>query len=74
MTQFDDARELIIYSEAKLQVICTLHEECLEEQTIKPILLIEIKNFMENLRSALDYCAFALFDKYGHSKKATLRI
>ncbi len=35
-------------------------------------LLIEIKNFMENLRSALDYSAHGLFDKYGDKKKSKI--
>lgn len=74
MSQFDDARELVTHSEAKLQIICDLHQQCLTEQMIKPGLLIEIKNFMENLRSALDYCASMLFNKYGHSKKASPKI
>jgi hypothetical protein len=74
MSQFDDARELVAHSETKLQTICNLHQKCLEEQAIKPVLFRAIKNFMENLRSALDYCAATLFDKYGHSKKANPKI
>jgi hypothetical protein len=74
MTKFDDALELVKHSEENLEVILSLHQQCLEEQIIKPLFPIKIKNFMENLRSALDYCASALFAKYGYSKKAYPKI
>ena len=74
MSRFDDARELVTHSEEMLTTIGNLHQQSLEEQLARPTLLIEVKNFMENLRSALDYCAFALFEKYGHSTKATPKI
>jgi len=74
MSQFDDARELISHSRAKLETIRTLHNKCVKEQRIDPLLLIEIKNFMENIRSALDYCASALFTKYGHRNKGNPKI
>lgn len=70
MLQFGDAKELVSHSGAKLEKIRVLHQKCLNEQVVEPALLIEIKNLMENLRSALDYCASALFEKYGRSKKA----
>jgi hypothetical protein len=74
MPKFDDALELVKHSEENLKIIISLHQQCLEEQAIKPLFLIEIKNFMENVRSALDYCASALFAKYGYSKKAYPKI
>jgi hypothetical protein len=74
VSQFDDAKSLVAHSEARLAAIRTLHDECLRDREIKPALLIEIKNFMENLRSALDYCAAALFAKYGHTTQKHPRI
>jgi hypothetical protein len=74
MSRFDHARELVTHSEEQLDAIRNLHQKCLDEQVVTPTFLIEIKNFMENLRSALDYCAVALFDKYGHSTKAAPKV
>jgi len=50
------------------------YRESLAEKAIKPALAVEIKNLMENLRSALDYAAIGLFAKYGKSKSASPRI
>jgi len=50
------------------------YRESLAEKSIKPALAVEIKNLMENLRSALDYAATGLFAKYGKSKSASPRI
>jgi hypothetical protein len=74
MSQFHDAKELISHSRAKLETIRRLHDKCVKEQTIDPLLLIDIKNFMENIRSALDYCACALFTKYGHCNRRNPKI
>ena len=51
-----------------------IYRESLAEKTVKPGLAVEIKNLMENLRSALDYAAAGLFAKYGKSEKANPRI
>ncbi len=74
MAQFDDARTLLAHSQAKAKTLRTLHKQCLAAKSVKPQFLIEVKNFMENLRSALDYCARGLFAKYGHSNKANPQI
>ena len=74
MSQFDDARTLVAHSQAKAETLRTLHKQCLAEKSVKPEFLIEVKNFMENLRSALDYCARGLLAKYGHSKKTNPKI
>ena len=73
MSKFDDAKRLLSYCEGNFEEICNQHQECLLEQEIKPFFLIIIKNYMENLRSALDYCASKLFAKYGYCKKKTLK-
>lgn len=74
MGHFDDARELIKYARDQLPEIQSAYDTSLSDQEIKPQLLIEIKNFMENLRSALDFTAHGLFDKYGSSTSKSPRI
>lgn len=69
MDYFQNAIELINHSKGSLEKIKKVYEESINDKTIKPILLIEIKNFMENLRSALDYSAHGIFDKYGDNTK-----
>ena len=61
----EDALELINESKETLAEIKSAYEDSLHDQEVKPKLLIKIKNFMENLRSALDFIAHDLFDKYG---------
>ncbi|MCP2028096.1 hypothetical protein L1276_003264 [Flavobacterium sp. HSC-32F16] len=65
MAYKEDAIALITESKEIFVEIKKAYEESLHEHEIKPKLLIKIKNFMENLRSALDFTAHHLFDKYG---------
>jgi hypothetical protein len=74
MDGFVQAKELVLHAGQQLERIRLLNNDCLAAKEIKTSFLIEIKNFMENLRSALDYAAHALFDKYGTSTKAKPRI
>jgi hypothetical protein len=74
MAHFDDAKELVHHATDTLHRIEKAYSESLGERTIKPKLLIEIKNFMENLRSALDFSAHGLFKKYGVSAKSSPKI
>ena len=74
MSHFEDAIELVFHAERAIGQIQSEYSSSLNEKTIKKSLLIEIKNFMENLRSALDYAAHGLFDKYGTSSKSNPRI
>ncbi len=74
MSQFDDARTLVDHCEAKNEAIRAMYARCLAAETVAPELQVEVKNFMENLRSALDYCASALFSKYGSSTKSHPKI
>jgi len=61
----EDAKSLIEDCESKIELIRNEYDNSLKEKEIKPKLLIQIKNFMENLRSALDFTAHYLFDNYG---------
>lgn len=74
MAYKEDAIDLIKESKNILAEIKTEYEEALHDQEIKPKLLIKIKNFMENLRSALDFTAHHLFDTYGTSTSANLKV
>lgn len=67
MDHFSDAKDLISESKTTFSEIEKAYKDSLHDKTIKPTLLIKIKNFMENLRSALDYTAHGLFSKYGDS-------
>jgi hypothetical protein len=67
---FKNAKHLVEHCKNEYGEIVKSYNKSLTQKEIAPKLLIEIKNFMENLRSALDYCARGLFDKYGdHTKK-----
>lgn len=74
MAYFDDATALVNHAKQALPTIKQAYDESLHEQSVKPSLLIEIKNLMENLRSALDFSAHGLFDAYGSSPHADPRI
>lgn len=74
MGYFEDARQLVEHSRERFPGIKSAYEASLSEQEIKPQLLIEIKNLMENLRSAMDFSAHGLFEKYGSSTSKSPRI
>lgn len=67
MSYFDDANLLVQHARDQFTVIENAYHASLSEKEIKPNLLIGIKNFMENLRSSLDFSAHGLFQKYGFS-------
>ena len=74
MSYFDDAKDLVGHAREELPKIQKAYDECLHEQSVKRTLLIEIKNLMENLRSALDFTAHGLFDKYGYSSRPNPKV
>jgi len=74
MSYFDDALELVKHAKNELNKVKKSYEQSLHKKSIEPKLLIEIKNLMENLRSALDFTAHGLFNKYGNSKKSNVNI
>jgi hypothetical protein len=65
MGQFEEAKELIKHAKSSYLSIQNVYQKSLTQKEISTELLIEIKNIMENLRSALDYSAHGLFGKYG---------
>jgi hypothetical protein len=74
MNYFDDANHLVQFAKDHYAGIEVAYKFSLSEKEIKPNLLIEIKNFMENLRSALDFTAHGLFQKYGSSSTLNPKI
>lgn len=70
MLYFDDDKALVSECRNTLTEIEKAYQESLTIKEIKPLLLIKIKNFMENLRSALDFSDHGLFDKYGDKSNA----
>jgi len=53
---------LISHTKAHFPVIEKEYEASLQREDIDPVLRISVKNFMENLRSALDYLARDIYD------------
>jgi hypothetical protein len=74
MTYFDDAKALVEHAANEIPKLEHAYNDSLQQQSIQPALLIEIKNLMENLRSALDFAAHGLFDKYGSSTRSNPKI
>jgi hypothetical protein len=64
MTAFDDAKALVQHATQELPKIRAAYDASLHAKSISPALLVEIKNFFENLRSALDFAAHGLFDTF----------
>ncbi|HEY1030787.1 MAG TPA: hypothetical protein VGD89_03385 [Flavipsychrobacter sp.] len=67
MKYFDEAKELLAHSENSLKAIENDYKKSLNDKNVNSTLLISIKNLMENLRSALDFVAHGLYEKYGNS-------
>lgn len=74
MGNFDDAKLLVQHERERFAEIEQAYGASLSERKIKPNLLIDIKNFMENLRSSLDFTAHGIFQKYGFSASPSPKI
>ena len=74
MSAFDDANELIRHAESDFAKIREAYEASLHAKAVSGTLRVQIKNFVENLRSALDFAAHGLFDRFGSSPKANPKI
>lgn len=64
MSAFVDAKSLIQHAEEELPKIRQAYSESLNTKSIGARLLVEIKNFCENLRSSLDFAAHGLFEQH----------
>lgn len=74
MSVFDDAHELVRHAENQLSKIQASYNQSLHAKAVSQSFLIEIKNFFENLRSALDFTASGIFDLYGSTTKENPKI
>ena len=57
MLRYIDVKSLLDHTEQKLEIIKKCYDQALHEKNISDFLRIDIKNVMENLRSALEYMA-----------------
>lgn len=64
MSRKADIEALLKRAEATLQRISSEYENSLESKTVSADLCIDIKDYFGNLRSALDYTAKDIVDKY----------
>ena len=69
MHSFADALNLIYYSKAEFNFLKVEYARCTEHKRITSDLPIKIKNFLKNLRTALDFCAHGLYEKFGDRTK-----
>ena len=74
MSAFDDAKELIRHAEGVFVKIRQAYEASLHAKVVSTTLRVEIKNLLENLRSALDFAARGLFNRYGSSPETNPKI
>lgn len=74
MSRFDDAKSLLQHAQGKLPDIKAEYGKSLSKKSVEASLLVDIKNFMENLRSALDFSAHGLFEAYGASNRLNPKI
>ncbi len=66
----NDWDTLLIESETQLKLIESLYQDSLIKKQIPPNLQVKIKNFLENLRSILDYLAHFLHDTYTNCNRS----
>ncbi len=66
-----DAKAVLDLAAENLQQIHSIYEETLHDKEASPRLRALIKNVVENQRSALDYVAHAVTQKYGKSGTKT---
>ena len=74
MSAFDDANDLIRHAESAFADIRPAYDASLHAKAVTGTLRVQNKNFVENLRSAVDFAARGLFHLYGTSPKANPKI
>lgn len=60
----NDVDTLVTQIQSQYTEIESLYNASLQEKEIKPELKIKVKNYLENARSILDYCAHDIADAY----------
>lgn len=74
MHSFEDALNLIDYSRAGFNLLKLEYGYCTDIKTVTPGLPVMIKNFLQNARSALDFSAHALYQKFGDQSNPSTTI
>jgi len=64
----EDALDLVDAAGKQLKQIKNDYQDCLNLDTVPKYYLILYKNYLENLRSALDYTARGIFHRFGEAK------
>ncbi|MGI8927600.1 MAG: hypothetical protein ACR2HN_13300 [Tepidiformaceae bacterium] len=65
MGRFEDAMSLVDHAESRLPALRKRYQESLSTQGVSLELRIEVKNVVENLRSALDYVGHSIYAASG---------
>jgi len=72
--RYDSVQALLLRAEKQLTEIQILYSTSLSEKTINPELQPLIKNYLENLRSALDYVAHDIYEGISPSYKEDIKL
>lgn len=62
-SRFDDARAIIEVAPEYLEQVCCLHQKCVDRRKIDITLRLAVKHLVDDLCSALDYCARGAYIK-----------
>ena len=63
MSRLDDIEALLEVADEQLRKVQAEYNESLKSKAIRPTLPVYIKNYLENLRSPLDYLAREICEK-----------
>ena len=70
MSRLDDIKAVLEVADELLQNIQSEYDQSLSSKAISPKLSVYIKNYLENLRSPLDYLASEICEKILSKSKA----
>ncbi len=68
VSRYDDIQAQLQIVDKSLRLITRSYQTSLEDRKVRPQLKIEIKNYLENLRSVLDYLAKEIHERYCSKK------
>lgn len=71
MSRYNDIQAHLHIADKSLEMIERSYQTSLKDREIHPQLKIEIKNYLENLRSVLDYLAKEIHERYCSKKTKT---
>lgn len=74
MKRRKDVEELLEYVKTSLVTVKTVYDQSLELKEIPGRLCVQVKNVMENLRSALDYMALDVYESLPNQKNSKPKI